>query len=55
MGKVIGVIPDILSKKEIINTDITKLYRVKNMHERKKKMYDLSPNIYSITWRYRDT
>tara|TARA_B110000438_G_scaffold36042_1_gene35806 strand:+ start:32353 stop:32889 length:537 start_codon:yes stop_codon:yes gene_type:complete len=41
-GKVIGVIPDILSKKEIINTDITKLYRVKNMHERKKKMYDLS-------------
>ena len=41
-GKVIGVIPKILYKKEIINTKITKLYIVKNMHERKQKMYDLS-------------
>ena len=41
-GKVIGVIPKILYKKEIINTKITKLYLVKNMHERKQKMYDLS-------------
>ncbi len=41
-GKVIGVIPTILSKKEIINTNVTKLYKVKNMHERKQKMYDLS-------------
>ena len=41
-GKVIGVIPKILYKKEIINTKITKLYTVKNMHERKQKMYDLS-------------
>jgi len=41
-GKVIGVIPKILYKKEIINTKISKLYTVKNMHERKEKMYDLS-------------
>ena len=41
-GKVIGVIPTVLSKKEIINTNVTKLYKVKNMHERKQKMYDLS-------------
>ena len=41
-GKVIGVNPKILYKKEIINTKITKLYTVKNMHERKQKMYDLS-------------
>ena len=32
----------VLYKKEIINTKITKLYTVKNMHERKQKMYDLS-------------
>jgi uncharacterized protein (TIGR00730 family) len=41
-GKVIGVIPTVLSKKEIINMNVTKLYKVKNMHERKQKMYDLS-------------
>ena len=41
-GKVTGVIPKILSKKEIINKDVTELIVTENMHERKKKMYDLS-------------
>ena len=41
-GKVTGVIPKVLSTKEIINKNITDLIIVKNMHERKKKMYDLS-------------
>ena len=41
-GKVTGIIPKILVKKEIINNDITKLIVVKSMHERKKMMYDLS-------------
>ncbi len=41
-GKVTGVIPEVLSTKEIINKNITDLIIVENMHERKKKMYDLS-------------
>ena len=41
-GKVTGVIPKILSKKEIINKNISKLIIVEDMHERKKTMYDLS-------------
>ncbi|MBV20344.1 MAG: TIGR00730 family Rossman fold protein [Cytophagia bacterium] len=41
-GRVTGVIPKILSKKEIINKNITKLIIVDNMHQRKKTMYDLS-------------
>jgi hypothetical protein len=41
-GKVTGVIPKVLSTKEIINKNITDLIIVEDMHERKKKMYDLS-------------
>jgi len=41
-GKVTGIIPKILVKKEIINNNITELIVVNSMHERKKKMYDLS-------------
>ena len=35
-GKVTGIIPKILVKKEIINNNITKLIVVNSMHERKK-------------------
>jgi len=41
-GYVTGIIPRILSKKEIINEDVSKLIIVDTMHERKKKMYDIS-------------
>ena len=41
-GHVTGIIPKILSKKEIINKEVSELIVVNNMHERKKKMYDLS-------------
>ena len=41
-GKVTGIIPKILVKKEIINNNITELIVVNSMHERKKMMYDLS-------------
>ena len=41
-GYVTGIIPRILSKKEIINEDVSKLIIVETMHERKKKMYDIS-------------
>ena len=37
-GKVIGIIPKILSSTEIINFEITKTIIVENMPDRKKKM-----------------
>lgn len=41
-GKVIGVIPQQLMKVEIAHGGLDKLHVVKDMHERKKMMYDLS-------------
>jgi uncharacterized protein (TIGR00730 family) len=41
-GKVTGVIPQQLMKKEIAHAGLTKLHVVKDMHERKKMMYELS-------------
>ncbi len=41
-GEVTGVIPQQLMKKEIAHGGLTKLHVVKDMHERKKMMYDLS-------------
>ena len=40
-GKVVGVIPKFLDKKEIINNDITETIIVKNMSERKEKLFQL--------------
>ena len=40
-GKVIGIIPEFLDKKEIINNEITETIIVKNMSERKKKLFEL--------------
>jgi len=41
-GKVIGVIPDFLMKKEVGHTGITQLEIVGSMHERKRRMADLA-------------
>jgi uncharacterized protein (TIGR00730 family) len=41
-GSVIGVIPRQLTKLEISHGGLTQLHVVKDMHERKKMMYDLS-------------
>lgn len=41
-GKVTGVIPQQLMKKEIAHGGLTELHVVKDMHDRKKMMYDLS-------------
>ena len=41
-GKVIGVIPKFLADKKLGNNDITDLKIVKDMHERKKIMFDLA-------------
>ncbi len=40
-GEVIGVMPEILNKKENQHTHLTQLPIVEDMHMRKKKMYDL--------------
>jgi uncharacterized protein (TIGR00730 family) len=41
-GKVIGVIPDFLMKKEVGHKGITQLEVVNSMHERKRRMADLT-------------
>ena len=41
-GKVIGVIPEALEKKEVAHYGLTDLHVVGSMHERKKKLADLS-------------
>jgi uncharacterized protein (TIGR00730 family) len=41
-GKVIGVIPDFLFKREVAHAGLTELIIVDSMHERKKKMADAS-------------
>lgn len=41
-GKVIGVIPDFLMKREVGHKGITELEVVNSMHERKRRMADLT-------------
>lgn len=41
-GRVTGIIPRRLMKKEIAHPGLTELHIVTDMHERKKMMYDLS-------------
>ncbi|RYL25575.1 TIGR00730 family Rossman fold protein [Acinetobacter piscicola] len=41
-GKVIGVIPEGLVERELAHPHLTELYIVKNMHERKTKMSELT-------------
>lgn len=41
-GRVIGVIPDFLMQREVGHAHLTKLEVVSSMHERKKRMADLS-------------
>ncbi len=41
-GQVVGVIPDVLMAKEVGHTSLTELHVVRNLHERKAMMADLS-------------
>jgi uncharacterized protein (TIGR00730 family) len=41
-GRVVGIIPDFLMQKEVGHTGLTELEIVHSMHERKKRMADLS-------------
>ncbi len=51
-GKVIGVIPESLAKKEIAHFGLTELKVVKSMHERKAKMAELSDGFIAIPGGY---
>jgi uncharacterized protein (TIGR00730 family) len=41
-GRVIGIIPDFLHKREVALEQVTELYIVSSMHERKMRMADLA-------------
>ena len=47
-GEVIGVIPEALAGKEVINTDCTELRVVSGMHERKRAFTDLSDGFVTL-------
>jgi uncharacterized protein (TIGR00730 family) len=47
-GKVIGVIPEFLTSKEIVHESLTELIITETMHERKLKMYDISDGIVAL-------
>ena len=47
-GKVVGVIPEILVNKELAHPDLTELYVVKDMQERKLKMSALSDGFIAL-------
>lgn len=41
-GKVIGVIPEFLTDKEVLHTELSELYVLDTMHQRKQKMNELA-------------
>jgi uncharacterized protein (TIGR00730 family) len=47
-GKVIGVIPEFLTLKEVFHEGLTELIVTQNMQERKLKMHDLSDGIIML-------
>ncbi|MDZ4681687.1 MAG: TIGR00730 family Rossman fold protein [Saprospiraceae bacterium] len=47
-GKVIGVIPWFLRKKEVAHENLTELIVVESMHERKMKMHELSDGVIAL-------
>jgi len=51
-GKITGVIPDFLKEKEIAHEGLSRLIEVASMHERKKKMHDLSQGVIALPGGY---
>lgn len=51
-GKVIGVIPEFLKRKEVVHTGLTELIVNKDMHERKMKMQELSDGFITLPGGY---
>ena len=47
-GKVIGVIPEFLKKKEVVHLGLHELITTDNMHERKLKIHELSDGFIAL-------
>lgn len=47
-GKVIGIIPNFLKKKEVVHLGLTELITTENMHDRKLKMQQLSDGFIAL-------
>ncbi len=47
-GKVIGIIPNFLKKKEVVHLGLTELITTENMHERKLKMQEASDGFIAL-------
>ncbi|MEH6766051.1 MAG: TIGR00730 family Rossman fold protein [Aequorivita antarctica] len=47
-GKVIGIIPNFLKKKEVVHLGLTELITTENMHERKMKMQEESDSFIAL-------
>ena len=47
-GKVIGVIPQFLKKKEVVHLGLTELITTENMHERKMIMQEISDGFITL-------
>lgn len=47
-GKVIGIIPQFLKKKEVVHLGLTQLITTTNMHERKLAMQELSDGFIAL-------
>lgn len=47
-GEVIGVIPEFLKKKEVVHLGLTELITTQNMHQRKKKMEEISDGFIAL-------
>jgi len=47
-GKVVGIIPGFLKKKEVVHLGLTELITTKNMHKRKLKMQKLSDGFIAL-------
>jgi len=51
-GKVTGVMPEFLNKKEVVHTGLTELITVHTMHERKRIMTDMSEGSITLPGGY---
>jgi len=47
-GKVVGIIPTFLKKKEVVHLGLTDLITTQNMHERKLKMQEMSDGFIAL-------
>lgn len=51
-GHVTGVIPDFLTKREIQHKNLSEIYHTQDMHQRKRKMYDMTDCFVSLPGGY---